>query len=421
CVAYSHSTITSVSVNSQLRKKKMKWGHKSKVIALLCLSLAVNAQNYYQGGFQPSAWPSGAPYVSSTMFEPQKAASFPLNHYSSQSHDMYNPQRYTNSMPNQPQYPNYNTAASQEQPVAAVYSGYYYVQDKEPQQPHRTPNHIASTPHFSNLNSYYHQQQHQPFASPSYHHPRPAMPPPSPFPPQTRFPTAHPSLASPANSETYREAVDLFSEVVKKLEKETGVLQPGSRYLLAPVPLPNGIPGSTSAPASGFPHQLDHIMGPEFLQRAQKLYGKIIKEQTERLRQPPAHHPQQGYPGAYNRNDYMRQAYHNSRPSHFARNMIVDSVNPSSSLVDTVKALELNVPESRVEQRNELMQTAESSFIPINSPTKAADEIKTETELIFRSEQDRAAYGKKMAPKSNDYVEHPLPYEEYEGLIKDIL
>ncbi|CAL8110963.1 unnamed protein product [Orchesella dallaii] len=415
----------------------------------------VTAQNYYQHGFQPSAWasPNRSPFVSSTMFEPQKAASFPLNHYSSHNYGMSNVKSLLKTykqflklyafdfidtynrdsiIPSQSiqqphQHSYYNAAASQNQPTAAMYSGYYYVQDKEPHQTphhHRAPHNFAptSTPHFSSLSNHYHQlQQHvQPHASPSYHHPRPVLP------PHTRFPS---SSSSPAHTETYNEAVDLFSEVVRKLEKETGILQPGSKYLLAP--LPNSIPNAPSSATGIQPHHLDHIMGPEFLQRAQKLYSKIIHEQNQRLRQPQGahkhHNPHsQGYlsGGTLNRNIYGL-----GRPSYYPRNnMIVDSLNPSSSLMDTVKALEISVPNRRSEPKEELMLTAESVNIPstsmtIPSPTSIAmDDIKTETELLFPTELEQERYRKKVASvKNNNFVEHPLPFEEYEGLIKDIL
>lgn len=329
------------------------------------------------------------------------------------------------------------------------------------------------------------------FGSPSY-------PPPPPLPsssyrhPYSRYPPVGPIASSSASMDTYREALDLFTEVVHKLEKEAvpgfsgASMYPYPGYLQSSL-ASNGIYGSTS----GFPHHLDHIMGPDFLNRARKLYNKIIKEQDHSRGAPlpsyytsgPSIGPSDGPPPPPGLS-YLESAMHSkprgrggrggggrsitfkfNRASPYARNMVLDKITPDSalerSLIDTVKSLESSVgnkakinfaPQSSDSDDDEdSMDTSESRFVPQimvapptpsnfpyiqqnfqmqNSPSPSPQPQHPQQSSVTFSEQPSTAPAPNSPAESksmtiplneNDFIEHPLPYNEYEELIKDTI
>lgn len=242
--------------------------------------------------------------------------------------------------------------------------------------------------------------------------------------------------------------MDLFAEVIRKMGKEArsvSGLRNAAKFFLS-----NGIYGGSSSSLS--PQYLDHVMGPEFLHRARKLYNKIIKEQNQRLARqrqevaddnevPPSFSRDHG--GGYE-GDNVISAGSYERPSYYSRNMVV---GPSSAPVplDAVKSLEVWTDGGTSQQHSlsgeEMMQTAESAAptSPIFSGDAPVGEgsyanispvvqqvsgpsVAEGNYVISPVVRQESAPGPKITPlNENDFIEHPLPYLEYEGFVRDIV
>lgn len=308
---------------------------------------------------------------------------------------------------------------------------------------------VSSTMYSPPPSPYYHQSSNPSpvttvVSSSPVSYGRPPAPPPPPPPSYHLTPSRYPTgPVSSSSMDTYREALDLFSEVVQKLEKETGggfSMYKPPNYLQSSL-LANSIPGST--PGLPHHHHLDHIMGPDFIQRAQKLYNKIIKEQkyNRPSSPPPTYHPLSSQP--FSSSSHRYNSYSHTSP--YSRNMVLDKLTPDSalerSLIDTVRSLEFNLakyknqpvePDTSSSAIDE-METSESRMVPhaqyppsefqnptmppsfpppspSSPPTTAAPVTSTEVATISKA----------IPLPQNDFIEHPLPYNEYAKLIRDI-